>query len=256
MAEEQVAEQPPETGVSDSEPKEEPKEGGFVEFESPEVEARFKRVYGHMKQYERVSSNLAAENAKLVERLDKVESGQAEKDVNDRLTVLVTEEKEAMESGDFEKATEVRNKITDLKVDAKVPVKKEEPKTDSWLTPERERKIAEWSAATDDQGNLLRPWADPDHEDHQTAIAAAEVLIIKNQNMDLDDLLTEIEKVNGRITQKTTRPFASTLSGNSDVRPKSKKVSLTEDEKLAARKMYPGNPDAEKRYASAKEKYL
>lgn len=237
---------------------------GRVEFEDPKVEARFKEVYGQMKQYERISKDsvrtvdqLAADNAKLVSRLDQMESSQAEKAVSDRLGELAGQEKEAMESGDYERATDVRNQITDLKVDAKVPKEPaaEEPE-EPWLTPERYEKISDWSAERDDQGNLLRPWADPDHEDHKTALRAAQVIISDNPDVDLDDLLKEIEKVNGRVTQKTTRPFASTLSANSDVRPQSKKISLSEDEKLIARRMYQGDPKAVEKYAKAKEKYL
>ena len=257
MSEEQVAEQaedPPETSE---------REGGRVEFPDPEVEARFNEVYGEMKQYERISKQsvrtvdqLAAENAKLIERLDKMESSQAEKATSDRLSELGGQEKEAMESGDFDRATEIRNQITDLKVDSKVQVEKPQEPEESWLTPEREQKISDWSAARDEKGNLLRPWADPDHEDHETAISAAQVIIAKNPNMDLEDLLEKIEKVNGRVTSKPARPFAGSLSGNSDVRPKAKKVALTEDEKLIAKRMYPGDPKAAEKYAVAKEKYL
>jgi len=226
-----------------------------VEFENPETEARFKRVYFNMKQYERAVDQTTADNRKLLERIEKMESEQAEKSSSEQTAKLREAEKAAMEEGDYEKAQTARDRITDLKVDSKIPkpeVKEEEP----WLTPEREDYMAEWASQRDEKGVLLRPWADPEHENHQKMVQLAEDLVKENPNISLVGLLDHWEIAARRAAPKRTA--AAVLPGSGDVRPNTKKMTLSEDEKLIVRRMYPGTPakDAEQRYIKSKEKYL
>lgn len=237
---------------SSPENQEEGKE--FVEL-SPEQQARFNRIYGHSKQWERIAEDLAKEKKELWDRIEKLESFQTERDTNDRLTKLRAAEKEAMEAGEYDRAGEIRDQITDAKVDAKVPKEKPPEKQESaeeqWLTPERAQRIETWAGEKDEKGELLRPWADPSHDDHQTALTTIQVLVNKNPGIELDELLEKADKVLGKVTKRTS---AAVLSSGSDVRPREKKTSLTADEKLVARKMYSAlsAKEAEERYAKAK----
>jgi hypothetical protein len=251
---EQEKEAPKEAPPQSDEPA--PDEGRKPVDLTPEQEARFKRVYYHMKQNERISEQMAEQNRKLLERIEKMETEHEKKSATDRLTQLRAQEKAALEEGDYEKASSVRDQITDLKVDSKVP--KEKPKEpEPWLTPERESQIAQWCGETDDKGNLVRPWADPDHENHETMVEIAESMIRKNPNITLGELLDKWDAKAKALVPKPARPAAPVLSGSSDVRP-NKKVALSEDEKLTATRMFPDKPtkEAHERYLKAKEKYL
>ena len=228
-----------------------------VEFESPETEKRFKRVYFHMKQNERISEQMAADNRKLVERLEKMEQETVKKSSSDRLTQLRAEEKTAMEEADYEKASSIREQITDLKVDSKVaqPTKQvEEP----WLTPAREEYMVEWASEQDAKGTLLRPWADPEHEDHAKMVKLAEDMVKRDPNIALVTLLDHWEMEAKKHAPKPARSGAAVLGASGDIRPKAISKSLSEDEKLISRRMYPTLPpkDAEARYHKAKEKHL
>lgn len=254
MAEAQVEQETEEIDTSDLKPDEGRKP---VDFENPEVEARFKRVYFSMKQNERISEKMATDNARLVERIEKMEADQAEKSSSDRISELKAAEKTALEEGDYDKVSTVRDQITDIKVDAKAPKPKEEPEEEDWLTPERESYMVEWAGQKDESGTLLRPWADPEHEDHQKMVKLAGDLVKKNPDITLPTLLDHWE-IEARRSSPPKRTAASVLPGSSDVRPKSKEPSLSEDEKLIVRRMYPKLPpkDAEARYRKSKEKYL
>lgn len=233
----------------------------FVQMD-PETEKRFNRVYGHMKQAnrkaeeaERIANQAAQDNAKLVERLEKLDEAKSNQAVDD----LRQEEKTAMEEGDYDRATAARDKITDLKVEAKIP-KPEEKKPDELppIDPGLKDRLNSWAAETDAEGNLLRPWADSEHEDNGTAMKLVTGILATNPNAPLDTLLDEIDKETKRLNRRPTRNAAAVLSGDGDVRPKAKKkTSLSSDQKAIAERMYPNlkAADAAKRYADAMEKY-
>ena len=233
-----------------------PPDGGkeYVEL-PPEAEARFKRIYGNMKQWERIAGERIETEKQLRDRIDKLEDQLGKKESDDRISELKAAEKEALEAGEYDRASQVRDEITDIKVDSKIPkeTKKAEapPEASDWLTPEREERINRWAWERSDKGELLRPWADPNHPEHKNAIRQMELCVEENPGIELDEILAETDKIMGQRVKRTAAPV---LSGGSDVRPKETKVSLSEDEKLVARKMYASlSPDeAVKRYAKAK----
>src|SRR3546814_16681384 len=82
-------------------PKEEAPPVGkqFIDFKDlpPQVEARFKRIYGNMKDYERVAQETAKVNRALVDRLEKLETSDFQKQEDD----LQARRQEARETGDL-----------------------------------------------------------------------------------------------------------------------------------------------------------
>ena len=86
----------------------------FVEF-TPEQEARFKRVYGHLKEYERNLMKLAQQNGELMGKLEQMEAKYLAKDTGDRLTALKAEKKAAYESGNIDRVMEIDDQIMELK---------------------------------------------------------------------------------------------------------------------------------------------
>lgn len=233
----------------------------FVEFDDPKVEARFKRMYAHVKEGERKVGSLesalkasAAEQRKLIERLEARERKEAQKETKGEIDNLRKAEKQAMEEGNYEQATLVRDKITELTIESKKePPKKEESKVD----PGAANYINDWAAATDESGNLLRPWADPGHEDHQVALTLARGVFAQMEGQPIDQVLAELDKQAKRLAPRKPKADDAAVLSSGDGRPKPAKTKLTSDQKAIAGAMYPDLSPAEaaKRYAAAMEKY-
>ena len=229
-----------------------------VEF-TPEQQARFNRLYGQVKTQDTLIKKMAADNAKLVERLDNLDAATAKREIDSRLGELRTAEKEALESGDYDRASQVRDQMTELRVDAAKPKEVPKPQStdpDEWIDGDKEAAIAEFASETDEEGNPLRPWCAEDHPDRPMMLEFISDVIKGNPDIEVEELLKKADRYGKRLVQKPVRTAAAVLSGNSDVRPQKRdKVSLSEDQKAVARKMYPGDPKALERYAKAVERH-
>ena len=235
-------------------------EWDHVEF-TKEQQGRFNRIYAEMKSTQddatatrRLMKKMGEDNRKLIEKMEEMEAGRVKAATESRVSDLAKQEKAALEDQDFERAGRVRDQITDLKVEAKIP--KEKPKEDppeevyeSWLTPPRAKALNDFANAKDDKGDLLHPWADADHPEYETAINAAQVVIQRNPELPIEEILEKIAKVNDRVITK--RSTATVLGSGGDAPKPKKKTAITEDEKniAAAMGMTP------ERYMAAKEKY-
>lgn len=256
---EQTEEQKPNGEIPrpDSLPKDQ--EWDHVEFDE-KTQKRFNRVYAEMKSTKDLVQTMGQQNRVLLDKLEEMEAKQAQQSVEDRVATLRTQEKAALEEQDYDRAGQIRDQITDFKVEAKIPKKEPEKapepeqEYDSWLTPERAKALNDFANAKNDKGELLHPWADADHPEYETAINAAQVVIQRNPDAPIGDLLEKIAKVNDRVIP--ARATASVLGSSADAPPPRKKSSISDDEKKIAAAMYPdlSAKDAASRYAKSKER--
>jgi len=236
----------------------------FVEFDSPEVEKRFRRVYGNMKEYERQNQQLVRDQKALLQKTQTLEEKLAsiEQDSTDqRLESLRTEKAAAYEAGEIDKVLEIDEKILDARVKTSTPEPKAEPAPEpepEGLSPELQHAIDAWSNEVDDGGQYIRPWSHPTHPLYSKALPIAET-VLKDPDMqgaDTEDFLKEIEK---RVTKvfdlNQPKPRGQTvLANDGDVTPKSGKgVKLNPEQKQVAWRMFPklSQAEAEKKYAGA-----
>ena len=234
-------------------------EWDHVEFDA-KTQRRFNRVYAEMKGTKDLVRQMGQTNRQLIEKLEEMEAQQAKKGADDRVADLIQQEKAALEEQDYAKASQVRDQITDIKIEAKTekPAKKEpEPEQSygDWLTPEKAKALNDFANAKDDKGQLLHPWADADHPEYETAINAAQVVIQRNPDAPIEEILEKIAKVNDRVIAPRRSTPAVLGSGGDAPRPK-KKTAISEDEKKIAAAMYPdlSGKDAAERYAKSKER--
>ena len=230
----------------------------FVEF-SPEQEARFKRVYGNLKEYERSNIKLAQQNGELFKRLEELETRYHTKDTGDRLSVLKSEKKSAYEAGDIDKVMEIDDQIMELR---SKPAEKKEHKenyeavADEWLTPERKAVLNTWAGEQDKDGNPVRPWADQKHPKYKRLIEMAAGVMSDPDFTDqpLEKTLEEVDKLMGLEKPKAVRTGSAVLSGDGNV---SKKTDgkLTPDQERTARFMFPNEKDPIKKYREATKKW-
>jgi len=132
----------------------------------PELDARFKRIYANMKAAERNNEALFKANVELIKRLDDMESRTAQKQTTDQMGALKEEYARAQMSADYQRAAEILDQMTELKIAAKsagvrapdIP-KQVEPDID--LSQGEQQTVVAWGQQTDDNGQPLRPWANP-----------------------------------------------------------------------------------------------
>ena len=261
MSEEENKTGTEEVTVPVEETKEEQKETGkqFVEF-TPEQEARFKRVYGHMKEYERNLMKLAQQNGELMGKLEEMESKYSAKDTGDRLTALKADKKAAYESGNIDRVIEIDDQIMELK-SAKPERKEEKPKAlkeaEEWLTPERKVALDSWANEQDKEGNQVRPWAAPSHPKHKRLIEmAAGVMNDPDFTREpLEKVLEEVDRLMGLDKPKAVRATAAVLNGDGNVSTKNAEGKLSHDQERVARLMFPNEKDPIKKYRDSIKKW-
>lgn len=259
---EEQAESQTETESKSEAEKEQSKGTEFTEFSTPEEEARFKRVYGHMKQNERKVHELAEMNRNLIEKVEAIEADRSEEKTQDQLSDLKQAERQALEEGDFETAQQKRDQITELQI-PKEETKEETQERPAWFTPERETVLVEWAFETDSQGKAVRPWADPKHARHQSAMTHAAALMDEipagaDEDEAMQQVFDKLDLLMGTEKPKATRKTPGVLSNDGNHREsESKEPQLTRDQKSIATAMYPKLPpeEAYKQYGQALKKY-
>ena len=255
-APEAEVQQPPQETAQEPEGKQ------FIDFKDlpPQVEARFRRIYGNMKEYERVVQEHAKVNRALVDRLEKLETGDFQK----RVDTLQDQRKQAWESGDFDKASRLDDELLDYKLAAKerakskpaevvVPQFKDDP-----IPAEYMDRLGAWASEAGDDGKPLRPWANPKHPQHKRALHAIQSAVLDPDLYDVDTgegFENVLKHVDGKMgkTGQANHGTAAVLSGNGDVRPQkdSKSVRLSPEEVRVAE----GMGYTPKQYAEIKQKY-
>lgn len=243
QAAEQTTEQAATQAAPAAEAKTEPTGTELVEFADPKVEARFKRVYANMKENERTIAELAEANRGLLARVESFEARTTQQTQTDQISALKTAKRAAYEAGDIDKVTEIDDKIIELRLAATVkPEKKPESQVKpAALDPAFESKIVQWAYETDDTGDFLRPWAQPQHPKHNRALSIAKG-VIEDPEFDgkpPETILAEVDRLMG--APKAARPAATAapvLGSNSSIRQApSARVSLTPEQDRAARAM-------------------
>ena len=241
-----------------------------VEF-SPEQQKRFNRLYGQVKTQDKQLGELSQMNAKLIERLEAQEQKTAVREIDGELADLRAAKKEALDAGDTDKVMEIDDAILDAKIKAKEASETPEPKKDPDksnddfdFTPSQKDRLIEWATERNDKGDVIRPWADPGHPKHTTAMKIAEGVLGDPEytGADMEDILKEVDRVATLALDpgKAKRPGAAVLKSNGGPGNANKEGgggSLTQDQKAIAYRMYPNldTKDAEKKYGEAVTKW-
>lgn len=214
------------------------------------IEERFKRIYGHNKQSERVISQLVQDHKAVIAKLDSAEKERAVKNLDEKLDTLRGEKTKALQSADYEKAAQIDEEIIDLKIPKESkPEPKKEPEQYQF-SDEEKTALLSWATEKDSEGGVLRPWANPSHSKHARAIEMATAVLHDPDFRDggMDNVLKEVDRL--MDAPKAVRKQPTVLSGES-VRHETKEIKLTEEQKLVARKMGMAPED----YAKAMKKY-
>ena len=206
---------------------------------TPEQEARFKRIYGNMKQYERINNSLIEQNRILLEKFEKLETDTKQKTWNE----LREEKRKALEAGEAGRVVDIDDKLAELREapKEKAPPARTAPPP-SVFSPEQEEDIRAWSSELTNDGNWKRPWAQPSHPLHMkfANLAAGVMNDPRYSSKGVRPVLDEANRLMNSQQQSAVRPSAQVLSQNQDIRRTPLKASeLTADQKFVALRMYP-----------------
>lgn len=239
----------------------------FTEFQDPKAEARFKRIYGHVKRNERVIGQMAGDNKilfdanqKLLERFAALEKNITEKGSADSLAWLQTERKNSIEAGDLARVADLSDKIAEIKlrtVEARLTARKEAPpvqmgtrQEQDFLGSDLREAFTDWAAEKDKTtGNFTRPWAQKGHPEFNSAVemSAAVLNNPRFRDKDADAVLREVDRLMGN-----SKPAAATvLSGKNEDGGKVKPTKLSAEQLAVAKKM----GVAPEKYAAQMERY-
>lgn len=266
---EQVAEETPEAAEAEAPEQEAEKEAPqadtdgkkFVDFTElpPEVEARFKRMYGHMKQYERVAQEHAKVNKALVERLEKLEEG----DFQERMETIQEQQRQAWENGDYDKAQKLNDKLIDYKLAQQGREEKGGPEVtapnfqEDPIPEEHMGKLSAWASETGRDGQPLRPWANPQHPQHRRALHAIQSAVLDPDLYDVEtgegfeNVLKHVDGKMGRASSKPSPGAVLPGSGDTSPRQSARTPRLTPEQIRAAE----GMGYTPKQYADLIQKY-
>ena len=211
-----------------------PKGNEFVDFStaSPdEIEDRFKRVYGHMKDNERVIRTLADHNKKLAERLDQIETEGKRATVLSETEQIKHQIKQARDQGNHDAEIELVSKLARLqgqRIQAPQPIPAVEvPSFDVSV-------VTAWQNEVDPDGNFRRPWAQPTHPKFSEALRLTQDLMPQYDG-DVETLLKEVDGKMGLKTKKGDTP--AVLSGREGRRIGRDAGQLTPEQKTVAAKL-------------------
>lgn len=216
------------------------------------IERRFNRVYGSMKMTENALKEAAEYNRKITERLEAIERETQENKTNTRLQELKAEKVKALEEGDNQRAVEIDDQILDLKTPKPKPEeKKPEPKKSEWFTPDKEEKLLQWAGEVGQDGQPKRPWAQPGHPKNARAVEIINGVLNDPDFNSMDEILAEVDRL---MMPAQRQRQGAVLTGDGEPRkPKKDTVTLNEEQKLVARRMYPqlSAKEAHERYSKA-----
>lgn len=227
-------------------PEEDKGKRGTKYVEMPEeIEARFKRIYGNLKATQRDNEKLFSANQRLIERLDALEQGQAQRQATSQMGGLKDAYAQALATADYQRAADIQEQMLELKTAAKdVGVKVETPRQtepDLDLSKAEQSTVVAWGSQTDEDGQPLRPWASPDHGKFlkfQNALrTVTEDPDFAGSN--IGSILSEVDRIMGAAGQQQRRAAAPVLNSSPEASTRAARAApLSDVEKRVAEKMF------------------
>lgn len=206
------------------------------EWGSPKARARFERVYGHLKSGERKFQELQKHNQLLASKLEELIAKHETAEANTRVERIQAAIADAKNKGDSKAEAHLQVMLTQElqpKQKQSIPVPQIAEEVPTLDLSEAQA----WEAETDNDGNFLRPWAQPTHPRYGEVHRLTTQLIgDPSFGNDVPKILAEIDKRMG--TKKPQRKANGATALSSSARPsQSKSAELTAEEISVARKM-------------------
>lgn len=261
----------------------------FVEIDNPKFQKKVNYLYKQVKGGEETNALLRDElrkvtnssefiyqqNMELMRRLGDIENRSSKQDEDSLFSNLRNQYKEAISNFEYDKASEINEKIVDFKTQQKLNevIKAQNVAEFNRQQQERQKKGPEFYSDPQDDidakkfisektsdGSLVRPWLNPNHPESQDVIdmmaAISNKYIRKGQKPTISLVMKEMDQYKGvnsnqGISKDTSIKYAPVLSGNNTggIPSDNQDIKLTDLERSFASKM--GISDKE--YAKVKK---
>jgi len=272
------AEPTTETTVTEA-PAEGAKPAGFepVEF-TPEQKVRVDHIYGNMKRYENETKELKQINQRLLAALEQVQTEQSKivnhiqaNDFQEAETQLKAQQKAAFERGDLDTFNDINSKLIQInlkktqngfrpKQEQVVPQQQyQQPMTATdavemavqrgEMAPEDAHVFKSWISEKDQNGNVLRPWANVG-DVRNTAAAIEAKAVFSNpayDNLSYAQKLAEVDRRMG-LKRQQQQVNQNVMGGNLTRGVKNNTIKLSDQQqKIAIKTQFagPNKSDAE-----------
>ena len=236
---------------------------------SPEQQMRFNRIYGQMKRGQAVQEQLLKDNKALFEKISKLEASMTDNEVEGAMRALKKARSAAITSMDADRLEEVDAEIEKLREkhqeakkqqeedNKKKQAEMEKVENDYALPASTQEAIQKWVLEKDDEGNFIRPFADPQHPQHRKFARIVNQVLTDDEASSMTEkeifeaVDTALEAFG--LTKKRNKPASkevlpNVLPGLSSSKSREEAKPLSETERFVARKMFPNDPEAEKKY--------
>jgi hypothetical protein len=229
----------------------------WVEIDDPKLKARFNRLYRHTKEAneraektERQIALLAEQNNKLQKALETIAGGLKDKETQAELADLKRSAKEALATGDTEAFMEVNERLLEIKQETKKPAPAPADAAPQPISQTEERVLHTWQQATGDDGEVLRPWAQPNHPEFAATLDMIEKLSKEPEmaNASIRELLKEVDRRMAKVLDiddedeprnPVRRAFAAPRGRAAPAERQS--TALTNQERVIAEAMFMGS---------------
>jgi len=200
------------------------------------TQKRFNRIYGNMKQYERVVQQMGKENRALLNRLDNLEGSQYTAEVTQAVDGLKADKVTALDEGDHAKVADIDDKIAQIRAIPEPQPTPQPVEQDYSMNAQDTAMITTWGGEQNADGTYKRPWAQAGHP-YNTKAAAIGAAVLEDPAIVAEGtgaVLAEVDKLMGLEARQKAQRTSPVLSSDGNVtRPKAK-GKLTADQKLIA----------------------
>lgn len=263
------------------EPKAEKADGTeFVEITDDALKARFNHLYRTTKEAqeraartERGMKALLEQNQKLFAAVQSLSDKQRDKETQAELSSLRQEAETALATGDTKTFTQVNERLSEIKAEQIVaqqapPQQEPEPQQQAAVTNAEIAALQKWQQSKDEDGQFIRPWAIPGHEEFEAAqdmlrrISASEQF----REAPIREILAEVDRRMSRVlgvsepgeeaANPVRRAFAAPQGRPAAARNPSRDTLSAEERKIAENMFIGGRGAPAKNAKEAHDLYL
>lgn len=203
-----------------------------------EVEARINYLAGKAKWTENALKDLAAQNQRLEDAVNKQAEDRAKAEAEQTVSRLEQQKVDAYHKADFEAVARIDSELIGIKAKPPEPARAVDPP--ATLSPSELATVETWSNEVGENGQFVRPWAVKGHPQFQVALNKVAELSQDQRyvNAPIETILQEVER-RMRPQASQPRPTAATvLNGNGAIRPQKTDVTLSPQEERVAINMF------------------
>lgn len=222
---------------------------GRVEIKDPEVQQKFDWLWKTTQEAREESQALAEMNKNLMGRLENVEQKQNDAEASQTLQNLKEQLREAIEEGDVDRQIDLQDAMTDYKAQQRLGNTKEQveekPEQPQVIHAERDIAISNYldtlASETNDHGQFVRPWMQPQHPKYQQAVELAAKVTKDHvsrdpRGIDPAKVMSEVDKLMGLQARQVGTGTVLNSDGDATIRTPNT-IKLTTAQVRAAEKM-------------------